>query len=1161
MDLTVSLDLQNELLGAVKTLGVPRPDGDAVGILTFAARLSPDDNRPPISTTRLFAGAVAIGQSGAATTRYPVALARAIKSDPTLSEQYQKILALFRSESLDAALQRLRPQWFSENVIKILTLAGENNKSELSGDEIVRAFFKHRNGLIYSRSHMQRVESTVKRLMGDRYLISTEPQQPTLMNELDAALRGISVPVTEAVRSALFRAAARRRLGSQLDVELLGSALVEDQPSTQRRITAPLAILSAAMGGQTDRREAEPPPIELAADGSNPLVFSPEIESLLRRGLSIQQRTFLNSHLGTKGLVAAILTTPYRYLAQVEPSQEQIDAFGETAKRFREIVRIRLADKPDQVQEWDRAFEHEIAPSPKLDNDQPGLGPARDKLGIANDALAIANVAAGQSTNLPLAFGIFGDWGSGKTFFMRLIHEQIARLVKSPRSDDGFERAIVQIKFNAWHYSESNLWASLVGHIFDELDRWMTRSEEVDHRRTADHILKRLATSRQLTLEATTELVQRRKEHAKATSELTAARQALAKARDDAAQAPITTWRVALNAVRAAILRDDELKQQLGSTQAALGVPKLLDDRAEVVAAIDEVQRSASATQATIRALRQTLGSTKTVTLGIVALIGVPMLLFGLQHIVALITGWDGLAAVGRGVEAVGGVLTMLAVLLTSFSGKLKSLTEKFAGLQQEIDREIGRASQAERANVALAEIEIAKSEAKVEQAKTVVQATGEQVAAALREYAEETGALRLRRFVRARAGAEGYGKHLGLVSTIRKDFDELESLMLSKEDAPDLEQARAHYAVQVEALIKEAAEALTAPEIDQLRETAKSLRDVNMPDAMAFRRIVLYIDDLDRCEPDKVVEVLQAVNMLLSFRLFVVIVAVDARWLSRSLETRYPDFFGVRDYPEREQPNGKNDGKTMRTAGNLAASRQEKGVGRATTEDYLEKIFQIPYWVPAMSAKTSVGLVGDLVAADRLAEKPGTNFTTTTVASDDTRSDMSAILPPDEDEQPRIMAPPSRALGLTSNEIEALRALSPYLGGSPRRARRFVNVYRVAKASLSPFEIKTLEDGEHRALATHLAIATGAPNAFGAWLAACESGNDELTTKGLHNLVLDEFERWNIEGALAKFRKMSGEDPLAFKRLAAQAGRASKFSFVFPSKSLSPGVEPQDSG
>ena len=59
------------------------------------------------------------------------------------------------------------------------------------------------------------------------------------------------------------------------------------------------------------------------------------------------------------------------------------------------------------------------------------------------------------------------------------------------------------------------------------------------------------------------------------------------------------------------------------------------------------------------------------------------------------------------------------------------------------------------------------------------------------------------------------------------------------------------------------------------------------------INRIVLYIDDLDRCPPDKVVEVLQAVHLLLSFPAFVVVVAVDARWVSQSLRIGYKDLFG----------------------------------------------------------------------------------------------------------------------------------------------------------------------------------------------------------------------------------------------------------------------------
>src|SRR5262249_4985637 len=140
---------------------------------------------------------------------------------------------------------------------------------------------------------------------------------------------------------------------------------------------------------------------------------------------------------------------------------------------------------------------------------------------------------------------------------------------------------------------------------------------------------------------------------------------------------------------------------------------------------------------------------------------------------------------------------------------------------------------------------------------------------------------------------------------------------------------------------------------------------------------------------------------------------------------------------------------------------------------------------------------------------------------------------------------PAPRALHLTGQEISTLKMLSPFLGGSPRRARRFVNVYRVAKASLTPAEIKKLEQSEHRALATQLAIATGAPRAFGPWAAACESAKGEELLRGEFYFACDATERRNIEGALEVYREMPHEQGTdLLKGLAAQLPRASRFSF-----------------
>ena len=113
--------------------------------------------------------------------------------------------------------------------------------------------------------------------------------------------------------------------------------------------------------------------------------------------------------------------------------------------------------------------------------------------------------------------------------------------------------------------------------------------------------------------------------------------------------------------------------------------------------------------------------------------------------------------------------------------------------------------------------------------------------------------------FIKGRMGTDEYTKHLGLQAKIRTDFEQLSNL------------------------------------IEKYNQSVLA-GEVKDNDGYMINRIVLYIDDLDRCPPDKVVEVLQAVHLLLSFPAFVVVVAVDARWVSQSLRIGYKDLFGQDD-------------------------------------------------------------------------------------------------------------------------------------------------------------------------------------------------------------------------------------------------------------------------
>lgn len=98
------------------------------------------------------------------------------------------------------------------------------------------------------------------------------------------------------------------------------------------------------------------------------------------------------------------------------------------------------------------------------------------------------------------------------------------------------------------------------------------------------------------------------------------------------------------------------------------------------------------------------------------------------------------------------------------------------------------------------------------------------------------------------------------------------------------------------------------------MEESREDLEHVQPYLTKTHGRVLVIIDDLDRCEPTKAVEVLQAINLLLSFPSFIVCVGIDARVITRALERHYQGL--------------------LRDAG-------------ASGFEYLDKIVQIPFRIP----------------------------------------------------------------------------------------------------------------------------------------------------------------------------------------------------------------------
>ncbi|MCB1179060.1 MAG: hypothetical protein KDK36_15855, partial [Leptospiraceae bacterium] len=297
--------------------------------------------------------------------------------------------------------------------------------------------------------------------------------------------------------------------------------------------------------------------------------------------------------------------------------------------------------------------------------------------------------------------------------------------------------------------------------------------------------------------------------------------------------------------------------------------------------------------------------------------------------------------------------------------------------------------------------------------------------------------------FIQERTEDKTYKDRLGLLAKIRKDFERLSSLM-------------------------------TEYNSEELSSTKLNLN--NLDSASHINRIVLYIDDLDRCPPERVVEVLQAVHLLLSFELFVVVVAVDSRWVIQCLRLGYKDLF-IGDSIDLD-----GDGII--------------DISRATPHDYLEKIFQIPYWLNPIDEKGKKRLIASLISTKDRPEEEIDNDSKIESNDSPKPENLPEINEEDIKDSHYIRKqflekfPDSTRMELERKEIQFLMSLTPILGNSPRAIKRYVNVFKIIRVSLedskwnvyyynSPsFEKKNIWNMENFKIVMFLqALITGSPS------------------------------------------------------------------------------------
>jgi hypothetical protein len=787
----------------------------------------------------------------------------------------------------------------------------------------------------------------------------------------------------------------------------------------------------------------------------------------------------------------------------------------------------------------------------------------RDLLNVRDEARAFARICASRTNQPPLAVGVFGAWGSGKTFFLERIQEGVDELraltASSAEARALFYSEIVQIRFNAWHYIETNLWASLVEHIFTELDNWLQRSESAkgrddEPRRRVEELFERLSTSRLLKLEAVERLVGARRRRQEANVSLAVAMteygEKLRKRRQSEARS-IPWEAVWKEFLKSAPGGKENVTRTLKEAGDALGIPGLHRSAQDLRETIERTTAGAGRARLLLQGLATTLGKPAYAVALTVAVLAAPVLFVTLKDIVALLPQ---LAWVGDLHDATAGASAVLATVtgfLTRGLNVASGAMDKVESYKTRLDEAVRAQEEKLRGKVAEAEKALAEQEASVEQAEGAVAEADAAETAAAQAFNWGSARGRLNEFIRSKVAEAEYARHLGIIASIRRDFGELARMMgdvsLGADSAEDTEALRfkedyqrrviqfvrdrvreyetwetgtaggktpssfAEYGRVLEPMLAavKRGEPVSEPEdVPELQpkpplavgEVARLLRGLAGKPAeervRAFERIVLYIDDLDRCPPRKVVEVLQAIHLLLGFPLFVVLVAVDERWITRALSKEYP---GLLQEPGADEDRSQsNDGR--------------RGDGRtppAEPSDYLEKIFQIPYWVRPMDAPASTKYILGITEADLARGDSGDAEGTPDIppdaadGADPGSSDEGGGRPGDGNdadgaeregaggqgapepraEQEAAQSPETvvESMTITPHERAFMGELAPFLGGSPRRGKRFVNVYRLIKTSLPDSELARLVDpgtttDACKALLVQLAIVTGAP-------------------------------------------------------------------------------------
>lgn len=588
-----------------------------------------------------------------------------------------------------------------------------------------------------------------------------------------------------------------------------------------------------------------------------------------------------------------------------------------------------------------------------LSNDNPEDSEI-DSLSIGNDINAFSKLIAYKGLIPPLSIGLFGRWGSGKSYFMQALERKINDL--SLKSNDVFHKDIVHVKFNAWHYSDTNLLASLVYEIFNKIDEKINKPD-FESSKTAIEKIKLYGK-----LKSAVELIEQKDEDKKKIeSAILVYKEDIQTTKDEIENSDDYIKDLTIKDYSNLVWEDKTIKNDFIDIANKLALESNLDLN-NIKNTYAELNTSFGIVKKAISLLIDSSLKTKLLigSVFILVLVFSGIFYYYMQSIDMTI-----LATLGTYITTISVLVRNKIQLIKPYINSLNNVLTSIESIKQE-KREtdhidiVNKKKQKQKLEDKKNHIELKLKE--LHESKLKIE----------NEIIDIENGKYFREFISKRVSSTDYTKHLGLISLIRDDFTELQKFLL--EDVHN--------------------------NVD---------------------RIVLYIDDLDRCSDELVVDVLEAVHLLLAFKLFVVVVGVDTRWVHGALKSRHGNF-----------------------------------TDEVTPAQYIEKIFQIPFQIKELDKKNKVDLIEDLLGCDVLKEEESQKKIATAdvenivIKDQDSVANVENKTPITGSYEDNIVENEQEnnheKLQITKDELLYIQKLADAIGNTPRTIKRFINIYRIIR-------------------------------------------------------------------------------------------------------------------